>query len=237
MGIAYNTSIVRDGLVLHLDAANIKSYPGSGTTWNDLSGNSSNGTLVNGVGYSSDNKGVMTFDGINDHVDLGSEYVLQSSGGTLIGWCLVNDFNTTAPVTVPSRIFVTRNTNNFLSQIAFYQGGFAYETINNSNPGEIASITNPNYAAVEITAGQWFNFVMVFSNNNTSNVYVNGSLVHTVTNISSNLNFRYIGHKAGPSNYPDFFKGRIGVVQLYNRALSTVEVNQNFQAHRGRYAI
>ena len=48
MGIAYNTSIVRDGLVLHLDAANKKSYPGSGTVWSDLSGNDRNGTLLNG---------------------------------------------------------------------------------------------------------------------------------------------------------------------------------------------
>ena len=47
MGIVYNTSIIRDGLVLHLDAANVKSYPGSGTTWTDLTGNSYNGQLVN----------------------------------------------------------------------------------------------------------------------------------------------------------------------------------------------
>jgi hypothetical protein len=51
MGIFYNTSIARDGLVLHLDAANKKSYPGTGTTWKDLNGNGNNGTLINGVGY------------------------------------------------------------------------------------------------------------------------------------------------------------------------------------------
>lgn len=63
MGIAYNTSIVRDGLLLHLDAANVKSYPGSGTTWNDLSGKGSNGILVNGPVYSSNGKGSITLDG------------------------------------------------------------------------------------------------------------------------------------------------------------------------------
>lgn len=51
MGIAYNTSIVRDGLVLHLDAANVKSYPGSGTVWTDLSGNGNNFSIVGSLPY------------------------------------------------------------------------------------------------------------------------------------------------------------------------------------------
>jgi len=63
MGIAYNTNIVRDGLLLHLDAANVKSYLGSRTTWNDLSDKGNNGTLVNGPVYSSNGKGSITFDG------------------------------------------------------------------------------------------------------------------------------------------------------------------------------
>ena len=64
--------IVTDGLVLCLDAANPKSYPGSGTTWTDLSGNGNNGTLVNGVGYNSDNGGSLSFDGVNDYVSKSS---------------------------------------------------------------------------------------------------------------------------------------------------------------------
>jgi prepilin-type N-terminal cleavage/methylation domain len=58
-------ALVTDGLVLHLDAADPKSYPGTGATWYDLTGDS-NGTLLNGVGYSSNNKGALTFDGVND---------------------------------------------------------------------------------------------------------------------------------------------------------------------------
>lgn len=66
MALAHNPKIVTDGLVLCLDAANPKSYPGSGTVWSDLSGNGNNGTLVNGVGYNSNNGGYLTFDGSND---------------------------------------------------------------------------------------------------------------------------------------------------------------------------
>jgi hypothetical protein len=63
MSLGHGASIVRDGLVLYLDATNPKSYPGSGTTWKDLSGNGNNGTLVNGVGYTDANKGSLVFDG------------------------------------------------------------------------------------------------------------------------------------------------------------------------------
>ena len=53
MGIGHGADIVRNGLVLHLDAANKKSYPGTGTAWNDLSGNSNNGSLLNGTSFNS----------------------------------------------------------------------------------------------------------------------------------------------------------------------------------------
>ena len=62
MALAHSPKIVTDGLVLCLDAANPKSYPGSGTTWTDLSGNGNNGTLVNGASYNSVNNGVFVLD-------------------------------------------------------------------------------------------------------------------------------------------------------------------------------
>jgi hypothetical protein len=67
MSYTNGPKIVTDGLVLCLDAANRKSYPGSGTTWNDLSGNGNVATLVNGVGYNSNNGGSLTFDGVDDY--------------------------------------------------------------------------------------------------------------------------------------------------------------------------
>ena len=72
MGVFAGPEIVEDGLVLALDAGNTKSYPGSGTTWTDLSGNGNNGSLVNGVGYNSGNLGSLSFDGVNDYVNFGN---------------------------------------------------------------------------------------------------------------------------------------------------------------------
>ena len=77
--------LVSDGLILYLDAARTSSYPGTGTTWTDLTGNGNNGTLVNGVGYSADNGGALVFDGSNDYVTLGST-LNATAQGTISFW-------------------------------------------------------------------------------------------------------------------------------------------------------
>ena len=92
MGIAYNTSIVRDGLVLHLDAANRKSYPGTGTVWTDLSGKGNHGTLMNGVGYSEYNKGSLVFDKIDDYIIGNINTFVNPTPYTSITWA--NSTNT-----------------------------------------------------------------------------------------------------------------------------------------------
>jgi hypothetical protein len=67
MAFNYSPKIVTDGLVLYLDAANPKSYPGTGTAWNDISRGGNNGTLVNGPTFDSTNGGSIVFDGVNDY--------------------------------------------------------------------------------------------------------------------------------------------------------------------------
>ena len=73
MALSHSPLIVTDGLVLCLDAANKKSYSGSGTTWTDRSGNGNNGTLVNGPTFDSGNGGSIDFDGVDDNVNLGND--------------------------------------------------------------------------------------------------------------------------------------------------------------------
>jgi hypothetical protein len=85
--IGYRDTIT-NGLILNLDAANTKSYPGSGTTWTDLSQYKSNGTLTNGPTFSSTNGGGITFDGTNDFVLLtsGAALLTQTSNITMEIW-------------------------------------------------------------------------------------------------------------------------------------------------------
>ena len=87
MGIAYNPSIVRDGLVLYLDAANPKSYPGSGTTWTDLSGNGNTHTVTGSPTYSS---GKFTLNGSNGFVK-SSAMTGVSTTNTVVLWYSTTD--------------------------------------------------------------------------------------------------------------------------------------------------
>ena len=69
MSYSNGPTIVTDGLVLALDAGDRNSYPGSGTTWNDLAG-SNNLTLYNSPSFSSNNGGHFLFDGANDYMTI-----------------------------------------------------------------------------------------------------------------------------------------------------------------------
>ena len=85
MGVAYNSKIVTDGLVLCLDAGNSKSYPTTGLTWTDLSGNGRNGTLsATSIGYNSSNGGSLVFDGTDDQVSVSASFTVTAS--TWIVW-------------------------------------------------------------------------------------------------------------------------------------------------------
>ena len=90
MALIHSTRFVTDGLVLYLDAANTKSYSGSGTTWTDLTGKGNDGTLINGVSHvPNTNFGYFDFDGTNDRVDF-STYV-QPAYTSSTSFCTKND--------------------------------------------------------------------------------------------------------------------------------------------------
>ncbi len=85
MSVISGPNIVTNGLVLHLDAANTKSYSGSGTTWTDLSGNGNNGTLTNGPTFDSANYGSVVHDGVDDYI-VGNTPVTGNTNATMTGF-------------------------------------------------------------------------------------------------------------------------------------------------------
>jgi hypothetical protein len=234
MGIFYNTSIARDGLVLHLDAANKKSYPGTGTNWKDLSGNGNDGTLVNGTGFDSENKGVMVFDGVNDYVDTTNQIQFERTDSfTISAWVKSNNSNNNQIV------------NNENSSYRGYQ-------ININPSGNFQfffrSVLSSSFIGVntdeKILSNKWHFLLATYngsSNANGVNLYVNG-LLSNATIVANNLssttisgNSTWIGRRSPLSNGP--FLGNISNVQIYNRALLPQEIQQNFEALRGRYGI
>jgi len=223
MATNYNPRIVTDGLVLALDAGNTKSYPGSGTTWTDLSGRGNNGTLVNGPTYSSADGGSIVFDGTDDYVGTSGMFNCNSNF-TFNSW--VNaDVNNTI------RTIISKRSAAGSIQIRFNSSNQVQIVDNNIvDVGSFSSFTS--------STSTWYNICVVRSST-TYSLYVNGAFISRV--ISSNT-YTYDADTIG-QNYNAFgggsemWDGKISAISAYNRALSAAEVQQNFNALRGRFGI
>jgi hypothetical protein len=223
--LAHSPSIVMNGLVLALDAANTKSYPGSGTTWTDLSGGSNTGTLTNGPTYSSANGGSIVFDGSNDYVALGTPTALTALFGTSA---------------VSVELWLRRSANITSQKIVFDSGSSEYIQIDiNSNQlafgiGTSSFIRTARSAILDLDV--WYNFVGVY-NGSTITSYLNSiqsSQVSQTGNIATDSGGFFIAsYYTSGFNFP----GIIAAVKVYNRALTAAEISQNFNALRGRYGL
>ena len=227
MSLGHGASIVRSGLVLHLDAANRKSYPGSGVSWNDLSGAGNNGTLVNGPTYNGANNGYLTFDGTNQYlntshnIEAATSANLQSFCSWLYGTSTNNSFFGSGASSA-GQFHLILNFQD-ATQIRFGESNYGGGIPNDQNNlAAVASNPTWNYACVVKTAVSTFD------------VYFNGSKVITsATKMASN---------PAPFSLGRWWVGRvipasISNVSIYNRALTPLEIQQNFNALRGRYGV
>lgn len=222
MALSHSPRIVTDGLVLCLDAANPKSYPGTGTTWTDLSGNGIIGTLTNGPTYSTANGGCIAFDGVND-------YVIIPSFGSYSSYTFMFFCKWVAASTY-DRIFGSDNFGTY-TILSPSNVGFHYNPLGGSPPSVTLS------SNVNVGYGNWCQ-VAVTVNPVTSSViiYINGVARNNwstlpSTNLAGNL---YLGAQNTGGLLAN---SQIGNFSLYNRALSAAEISTNFSAHRGRYGI
>jgi hypothetical protein len=218
----YGPKIVKDGLVLCLDAANPRSYPGSGTTWSDLSGNGYDGTLVNGPLYSADNKGSLIFDGIDDYSTINE--IGQLTRFTVNSW-----FKPTSYPNDYASIITSVYTNGLVNFKIGYElgsqmfGGF-FDGSWRLTPG------------VNTTLNTWQ--LVSFSYDGTNfQIYSNGisggSNTYVGTPNSGGSGIR-IGRRW---DLADYFIGNISQTSVYNRALLSAEIQQNFNALKGRYGL
>lgn len=238
MAPSYGPKIVKDGLVLALDAANPKSYPGTGTTWNDLSGNGSNGTLVNGVGYSTDNKGTMSFDGVNDYSTtvttptqlLGNPNLTVSGWFKRLGNLPVNTgtWGIGGNVTNQGICSWWNNNNNQITIDTWGQATFTTGVEYPLNQWIYVTWQKTAGAMTRANCTIWANLQSYSGDQLT---------ILRAENVAPNINNNGITISKISTTYNVPVNMQISLFTIYNRVLSAAEISQNFQSTRGRYSL
>ena len=229
MGIFRGPNIVTDGLVLAVDTASDKSYPGSGTTLFDLSGNNLNGIIHGNPGFSSSmNHGVFDFDGIDDYISMGSldavDLIQDQTNFTLGIWFKMGALGSLRGLIGTLNYSCTKNIGL---------------TAHNSNLSFYNDTTSCYSVAVSgIEVGKWLYGVGTYDGTTTRTyIFKDGSLSQAsgTSKSGSTLtfpsDFQIWGDQHG-GNYTDC-KG--GLAHVYNRTLSQVEIEQNYNACKSRF--
>jgi hypothetical protein len=212
-------SIVRDNLVFHLDAGNTKSYPGTGSTWSDLSGYGNNGTFSGSTVYSSVNGGALSFNGGTDSVYASG--IISGQQYTWAAWInsssIANDQNILS-MNGPYFMRITGSTVRFN---ILTSGGWLFQQ-----------------GTTILSSNTWYYLTMVFdSANGLWKGYINGVPEFSVSKTGTQgygSFYVYIGYTPqGGENAP--FYGKIATIQYYNASLTNTQILQNYNAHRSRF--
>jgi hypothetical protein len=238
MGVAYNPRIVTNGLVLALDAGNAKSYPGSGTTWTDLSGKGNHSTLTNGPTYDSSNGGGIVFDGSNDYATTTTTptELLGNPNITVSGWFrrLGN---------MPTNTGTWGLGGNITNQ------GICSWWYDNNNQitidtwGEATFTTSVEYPLNQWVYVTWQKVSGAMTRSNCT-IWVNlqsytGTqlTILRAENQAPNINNNGVTLARIFPTYGTPVNIQISAFTIYNRILTPLEIKQNFNATRGRYGV
>lgn len=222
---------VQANLVFNLDASVLSSYSGTGTTWNDLSGNQINGSLINGVSYSNSNFGLLTFDGSNDYITIPNSLTIRPSTELTVE-CVIRPFSTPSSwsqlIGYGQADYTNGNYLLFLETATTTCRALA--RVNNTEYR-----CNTNFVA---PLNVFTHIIFTMKTGDAIRSYFNG-VANTLRDLPAG-SFTYNGTS---SNYQigspggSWFPGNIPLMKLYNRALSANEVLQNFNAVRKRFNI
>ena len=215
--------IVTSGLVLCLNAADKNSYPGSGTTWTDLSGNSNNGTLTNGPTFNTGSGGSIVFDGVNDSVVITGSAALTAGTGnfTYNAWVYPITYDTYAPLFVAANtngIWIGNNGSNFVLRAYAVADVLSFGTLPTLN-----TWTNITITRVGTTASLYYNGVLQTTSTTSQN------FIQATT---------CIGSDGPPGLVYSWYNGRIASTYFYKGVgLTSTQVFQNYNATKTRFGL
>lgn len=234
-------NIVTDSLQLYLDVGNSKSYPGTGSTWYDLSGNGHNATLYNNLGttYTDTYKGTLDFNGSNHYARVTDSNNFNPNGGiTAICWFRIESF----PAFSQYRLINQQESSLRAwglqyARADYIGGGTSSEIVAFCHSAN--NITNLNvYTLTKLSINTWYNFA--FTNDGTTlKIYLNGILDNSETALSGSPYATIAADIAigiTGQGYNQFWaNGKMGLLMFYNKPLTANDILQNYNATKGRY--
>jgi hypothetical protein len=233
MALFRGPKITTTGLVLALDAADKTSYPGSGTSWKDLSGNGYNGTLTNGPTFNAANMGNIIFDGTNDYIDVANtttSFSFANTTFTVSIWF--------KPAVLSNGALISKDGATSGWSIWVVSDGTIVSFLKNGSSVDAYQ----KFTSSVLQINRWFNIVSVITTsttitgNNSITNYVNGILnigttIATTTYNADNSFNLYLGRRTTSP----YYNGSLAITQIYNRSLSATEVLQNYNATKSRF--
>lgn len=233
MALHHNPRIVTSGLVLALDAGDVNSYPGSGTTWYDVSGNNFDATLVNGPSFAGTGPGTsFTFDGANDFGRISHNSILKPTQG----------------ISFEAFVTIASLDSAYRWVIRCGWAGSPYFFGINSNNKFILTINDQpglygNTSSL-ITATTGTHHIVGTYDKTSVKMYVDGADTGFSYSYTADINTNTLplivggGDSNGDSNgNTQFWKESIHTVRMYNRALSATEIEQNYLAQKSRFGL
>ncbi len=225
------SGLVTSGLFVHLDASNAASYPGSGTTWTDLTGNGNTGTL-NGPVYSSLAGGCIDCDGINDFISIISNSSLLPTTGTPITMQIWVYFDALTNGAMINKLTTSFGYDGYIVRLT--STGFAGYTVNGTGVDQRRS-TDPT---VVFTTGTWYLVTFITQRSataNTTRLYVNTTV--RIQSAWGNDSYSESNPLQLGGGYGEFANCKIGAFYFYTRGLSDSEITQNYNATKTRYGL
>lgn len=228
----FNTGYTTSNLVLYYDPSNVLSYSGSGTTLNNLVSVGLTGSMSN-LTYSSP---YLTYNGSTSQVSIADNILLEPGSGewTMEVWFYRSNITGSTVILgkfdnggAASNVSYSIRTSNAALTAQFGKG-----------TGGVVNVDYINSTSYTYAANTWYQSVYVWKPGNSIDTYINGVLIGTVSNslttLLNSVNPLYLGRYNG-GEYSQNFAGRIGVTRLYNRALTSSEVSNNYESTRSLY--
>lgn len=232
MSISHYPSIVTDGMILCLDAASLISYSGSGSTWNDLSGRGNNATLINSPTYdSSTNRGLFTFAAASAQM---ATIQAQSSLSvfTVEAWMKFNSLGGRPTAILTQEYPGVSSRINYSIGLNGVNGSGAYDGKLNVGFYDGTWRTTSGFTP---STNVWYHVVMTY-NGSTIIQYSNGVLQSSLSYAGTPTTSGGLLRLMRRWDDVDYLDGNLSIARIYNRALSSDEVTNNYNAMRGRYS-